>query len=837
MSSRFQQLRAAFDAAIAEPDAERRERILVEACRGDAGMLEELRAMLATELPAQFLDTHQDQGSASGHAPGGQLGDFELLAPIGSGGSGVVWRARQPTLDRDVAVKVLTAGPGTPPQAIERFHREPKAVASVRHPNIIPVIADGSSGDVHWFAMELVDGHGLDVEIRLQRARKPNDPPPLLPPFSTGPWFAAAAKLAADAADALQAAHSRGIVHRDIKPSNLLLDRSGRVLVTDFGIARDARFGELTDHGSLPGTWHYMSPEQARVASTPIDHRTDIYSLGVVLYELLTLARPYEGTTAYEVFDRIKKQDPTPVRLRNRSVPRDLETVCMGAMARNPDERYQTAAALRDDLRRFLDHEAIERQPPTWGQRQLRKLRAHRRRLAMVAIVLATALASCLVVDWWSGQKAHEAAVRVAVEVLAAPDLDALPDHRLADQWHVLRPASEHGTVLAAKNRLRDYADELRRRIEALVRNAPAATASEAKLRDDAVAALALQSRARAIFPEDQRLATAIPPDLFAAEVSIEVVDEAQRPLAAGLACSRLENLTSLPLAPQDLGSAPIRRQRLMTGLYRFLVRVDGDERVFVRSLEAREAYSFQFVVRKIAEPEAGMRLIPGGELHLPAGGPPSALAGRVVVVPPFLLDECEVTVAEYRAFLAATGTAPPPLWDRIRSPEHDRLPVVGVPWTDAVAYAEWAGKRLPSYAEWAIAARGSGPNPRRYPWSGEGFFGNCRAPADAKLSLELFEAWMRHATPVDASPESRTPEGIFELFGNVREWTESVAVDRDASGRLVEYADSRIAAGQAWYALADDARHDLGSTAFFSGVARRHVFDLGFRCARNVRP
>jgi serine/threonine protein kinase/formylglycine-generating enzyme required for sulfatase activity len=837
MSSRFQQLRAAFDAAIVEPDAGRRERILVEACRGDAGMLEELRAMLATEVPEGFLDPPPGPGAGPPPVAGGRLGDFELLAPIGSGGSGVVWRARQPALDRDVAVKVLTAGPGTPAQAIERFHREPKAVASVRHPNIIPVIADGSSGDVHWFAMELVDGHGLDVEIRLQRSQKPHDPPPLLPLFGTGQWFAAAARLAADAADALQTAHSRGIVHRDIKPSNLLLDRSGRVLVTDFGIARDARFGELTDQGSLPGTWHYMSPEQARVASMPIDHRTDIYSLGVVLYELLTLTRPYEGATAYEVFDRIKKQDPTPVRLRNRNVPRDLETVCMGAMARNPDERYQTAAALRDDLRRFLDHEAIERQPPTWWQRQLRSLRAKQRQITLGAIVLATAIVSFLIFDWWSGQKAYEAAVQVAVDVLAAEDLDALPDHQLAERWSVLRRVRAEGTVLAAKNRLRDYADELRRRIEGLVRNAPAATVSGAKLRDDAVAALAMQSRARAIFPEDQRLAAVVPPDLFAAEVSIEVVDEAQRPLAARLACSRLENLTSLPLAPQDLGSAPIRRQRLVTGMYRFLVRVDGDERVFVRNLEAREAYSFQFVVRRIAEPDAGMRFIPGGELHLPADGPPSALAGRVVVVPPFLLDECEVTVAEYRAFLAATGTEPPPLWDRIRSPEHDRLPVVGVPWTDAVAYAEWAGKRLPSYAEWAIAARGSGPNPRRYPWPGEGFFGNCRAPADAKLSLQLFEAWLRHAAPVDASPDSRTPEGVFELFGNVREWTESVAVDRDASGRLVEHPDSRIVAGQAWYALADDARNDLGSTAFFSGTARRYVFDVGFRCARNVRP
>ncbi len=826
--TRFQQLRAAFDAAIAEPDPERRERILVEACRGDAGMLAELREMLANEPADDFLAPHGDSNPIAG----GQLGGFELLAPIGSGGSGVVWRARQATLDRDVAVKVMTAGPGTPAHVVERFHREPKAIAGVRHPHIVPVIADGSSGDTHWFAMELVAGHGLDVEIRVQRAQKPNDPQPLLPQFGTGAWFAAVARIVAEAADALHAAHGKGIVHRDIKPSNLLLDQDARLLVVDFGIARDVRFGELTDQGVIPGTWHYMSPEQARVANTPIDHRTDIYSLGVVMYELLTLTRPYEGKTAHEVFEKIRKHEPPAVRLRNRNVPRDLETICMAAIARDRNDRYASAGALRDDLRRFLGHEAITQKPPSWSQRLLHTLHRHRRALVLVAVVAATAFAALQVNDWLAARRARTAAEQAAREVLAYADLDHVAVDDLATRWLLLRSVAANEQIADARQRLSSYADELVRRMGVLTASMADPGLLEPR-RLPAVEALSIQNRARGIFPEQPRMTEAVPADILAARVAIDVVDERGQPLAATLACVPID-ARGMPGAEQPIGTAPRKNIRLDPGYYRFLVRIDSDERVFVRTLDDCESHAFTFPIWPVADRRAGMVRIAGGNLHLPIEGAVGFLEGRVAAVAPFWIDTCEVTVAQYRAFLTATNRKPPPYWERVRSPEHDRRPIAGVSWPDAAAYAEWAGKRLPSYPEWAIAARGAGPNPRRYPWLGEGIFGNCLVTAPTPLTREeRHDAWLQHTTDVDASPASRTPEGLYEMLGNVSEWLESYAIDRH-DGKLFVNPRSRIAGGLHWSSLAQEPRRDLGTISILPSTDMHYQYVVGFRCANS---
>jgi serine/threonine protein kinase/tetratricopeptide (TPR) repeat protein len=393
MTERFQRLRAAYEAARAEPDPVRRERLLVEACGDDPALLAELRAMLAADPADDFL-RGDDRGMA-GVEPGpppNRLGEFELVQPIGSGGSGTVWLARQPSLDRNVALKVMTAGPGTPAALIDRFHREPLAVASLSHPHIVPVFAEGRAGDTHWFAMQLVDGHGLDVELRLQRERRPNDPELLLPSFGSGQWYAAVARLCADAADALQKAHEQGIVHRDVKPPNLLLDRGGRVLVADFGIARDDRFGSLTETGTIAGTWHYMSPEQARIAKLPVDHRTDVYSLGVTLYELATLHHPAgDATDAQLLLDR-RRFTSRPLRDWNPHIPIDFQTIVLKAIAEFPHERYATAQKLADDLNRFLEGRPILATPPTIATRTGKWISRHRGVMFAAAAVLAFVL-------------------------------------------------------------------------------------------------------------------------------------------------------------------------------------------------------------------------------------------------------------------------------------------------------------------------------------------------------------------------------------------------------------------------------------------------------------
>lgn len=829
MSERFQRLQEAFLAARAEADPVNRERFIVATCGDDAVLLAELRAMLAAEPAADFLVApHGDPGLT---APPPQVGEFELLRDL-SDGRGVVWLAHQPSLDRMVAMKVLHAAPGVSRAHVERFHREPMAVARLQHPHIVPVYAEGRAGATHWFVMQFVDGHSLDRELLFQIARKPGGPAPLLPEYGTGAWFAAAARIVGEAADALQAAHEHGIVHRDIKPANLLLDRRGRLLVADFGIARDERLGSLTEPGAIAGTWHYMSPEQAHVASAPVDHRTDVYSLGVVLYELLTRSRPFEGTTSQEVIDNIRDSSPRNVRRCNPGVPRDLETICMAAMSRDVLHRYQTAGELRDDLRRFVAHEAILRRPPTRLARLCTWLRRRRG-----AVAVAAGLAASAGFGVGLHATAQEAAARAAVErqceiVLAAGDLERVAADELVPLVSRLPEAGDAAVVVTMRERI----SELRRRgIERLRRDfAPlpaddeaGTTARQARLQDT----LAHAMRMLSIFTGDAEVKAAIPLDPLAAVVDITVQDDRARPVAAAVAVQHFDPLTGMPGPLRSLGQAPILGQPLPEGHYDFVVAVDGAERRFTRPLQALRRHRHVLVCHPLAEPD-GMVLLPGGSLQLPADGPPHGLAGQRVEVAPFWLDRCEVTVGEYRAFLTATGQAPPFGWEQLQPGVHDRLPVVHVRWTDAVAYAEWVGKRLPTYAEWAIAAHGAGPAPRRFPWATGGPFGNCRAPVPQGDSRRNFAAYLQLARAVDGDPLSCTPEGIFELFGNVEEWTHSPGVRRSGA-QLVSRPEARIVCGHAWFALTDAPETDLFATAL-ADAANTQVM-RGFRCARNT--
>lgn len=832
MSDRFQRLREAFLLARAEPDPTTRERLVQDACGDDPELLAELRRLLAVEPADDFLVPPHGDSPVSPPAP--RIGEFELIRDL-SGGRGVVWMAHQPSLDRMVAMKVLHATPLTSPARIDRFHREPMAVARLQHPHIVPVYAEGRAGSTHWFVMQYVDGHGLDQELRSQESDQPRATTPLLPPYGTGPWFAAVARVCAEAAEALQAAHEHGIVHRDIKPANLLLDRRGRVLVADFGIARDERLGSLTEPGAIAGTWHYMSPEQARIANVPVDHRTDIYSLGVVIYELLTLARPFEGTTSEEVLSRIRGAAPRRVRRCNPSVPRDLETICMAAMAREAAARYATAGELAADLRRFLAHEAIRRQPPSWWARCGSALRQRRRGLLIAAaMLLALGLGSAAFAVVHAANRRSDLEVRCRA-VVAAASLDEVPADLLAGLAHDVAALGADPATAEFGRLLAQYRTEqllrLRDELEPLPEAAPVSL-HERQARLQTAFARAL--RLHAIFPGDPEIAAALPKNPQFATADITVVDDRGRPVAANVAAQLIDPLTGMPQAARDLGAAPLSSPGLPAGLHQFVVTTDTDQQTFLRALDPLQRHQLSLVVRTRDDKTAGMVLLPGGELRLPAEAPPSGLAGQSVTVAPFWLDRCEVTCGQYRAFLTATGHPEPPLWQQLRIGDHDRLPVVLVRWSDAVAYAEWAGKRLPTYAEWAIAAHGAGPNPRRFPWVAEGVFGNCRGPIPTEAGSALFAAYLRGARPVDHDPLSCTPEGVFELFGNVEEWTASPGM-RQLEDELLPRPDSRIVAGHPWYALTANPAELLLNTALVDHQSR-HVA-LGFRCARSVQP
>jgi serine/threonine protein kinase/predicted Zn-dependent protease len=326
------------------------------------------------------------------------LGDFEILREIGRGGMGVVYEARQVSLNRRVALKVMFGGPTLSAKAVQRFRREAEAAGKLHHSHIVPVYLTGEEDSVHFYAMEMIDGPSLDRVLR--RLREPPvelmahrdtavhaDVPPArnqltasltrtspheeapvpapramadLPASLTGSdYFEAVARMIADVADALEHAHQLGVIHRDIKPSNLLLAPDGKLCVNDFGLARLAEQPSVTGTGEFVGTPTYMSPEQITAGRTPLDHRTDIYSLGATLYELLTLQVPFTGERREQVLAQILHKEPKPPRRLNQKVPRDLETICLKAMEKDPDRRYQTAGQLADDLRRYLNRFAI----------------------------------------------------------------------------------------------------------------------------------------------------------------------------------------------------------------------------------------------------------------------------------------------------------------------------------------------------------------------------------------------------------------------------------------------------------------------------------------------
>ena len=264
---------------------------------------------------------------------GRRLGNLEVTDKIGRGGMGTVYRARQLSLDRDVALKALPAGLAEDPVAAERFSREAQAMAKLYHPNIVNVIEVGDDDGIPYFAMQLIEGESLQALLTREGALAPER----------------AADLAAQVADALHHAHERDIIHRDIKPGNILLDGNGRAVVTDFGIARAAEQAGLTATNTSIGTPEYMSPELVR--GNPIDGRSDLYSLGVTLYHMVTGQPPFSATTPLATAMKHVTEAPMTPKARGRECPEWLESIILRALAKEPSDRFASAAEMAVALR------------------------------------------------------------------------------------------------------------------------------------------------------------------------------------------------------------------------------------------------------------------------------------------------------------------------------------------------------------------------------------------------------------------------------------------------------------------------------------------------------
>lgn len=432
---------------------------LEAACGGDLALRAEVESLLAADAQAgDFLESPALPRPETTPPVPASLGDFRLLREIGRGGMGVVYEAEQLSLSRHVAIKVLPFVAVLDPKQLQRFHNEALAAASLKHPHIVQVYSVGCERGVHYYAMELVPGQTL-AEVIHQLRRPPGliagdrgtteaaasegsspedystspisgtpaspslagqacagqaqepvtadtDRPQPVPTTSVAPaghpgFFRTVARWGIEAAEALEHAHQMGVVHRDIKPSNLLIDGQSRLLVTDFGLAQTRAGGDLTLTGDVLGTLRYMSPEQALGNRSILDHRTDIYSLGVTLYELLAQRPPYQNDDRHALIHEIADGNPPPPRQFNRSIPRDLETIVSKAMQAEPQARYATAQQLADDLRRFLADEPVHARRATWADRLAKLARRHRKVVqAAVALLLLTVVVLSLAMLW-----------------------------------------------------------------------------------------------------------------------------------------------------------------------------------------------------------------------------------------------------------------------------------------------------------------------------------------------------------------------------------------------------------------------------------------------------
>jgi serine/threonine protein kinase len=369
----------------------------------------------------------RDPGPADDLLRTGVLGDFRIIRVVGRGGMGIVYEAEQVSLGRRVALKVLPFAATMDSRHLQRFHNEARAAASLHHEHIVPVHAVGCERAVHVYAMQFIEGKSLAELIAAQRQTPASGArPPSATTAAAAPteaprdvaYFRRVAEWGIQAAEALEYAHTLGIIHRDVKPANLMVDGRGKLWVTDFGLARLGPDLGLTMTGDVVGTLRYMSPEQALARHGLVDHRTDVYSLGTTLYELLTGRPAVEGQDRQDFLNRIAGEEPRPPRALDRGVPADLETIVLKALEKHPQDRYTTAQELADDLRRWAEDRPIAARRPTVTHRLLKLSKRHQAALLTTCLFLTLAavglaINSALI---WREKRGTEQALKRAEE-------------------------------------------------------------------------------------------------------------------------------------------------------------------------------------------------------------------------------------------------------------------------------------------------------------------------------------------------------------------------------------------------------------------------------------
>jgi serine/threonine protein kinase/Tfp pilus assembly protein PilF len=341
----------------------------------------------------------------------GELGDYELLEVVGRGGQGVVYRAHQKSLNRTVALKMISVGSWATEAHLKRFRREAEAAASLEHPGIVPIYEVGERDGSCYFSMRFVEGGQLDQVIK----RKPMS-------------IRQAAELISKVARTVHYAHEHGILHRDIKPGNILLDAKSEPLLTDFGLARLVEAeSTVTRTKEVMGTPSYMAPEQAIGNNAAVSSATDVYGLGAVLYQLLTRHPPFAGGTTYETIKLVLDTEPRQPRLLNPKIDRDLSTICLKCLEKDPKRRYSSALALAEDLERWLKHEPIQARHTGVFARGSKWVRRNPARALAAASLIALAAASGWIV--WKSEFIGRSVATNGIAVLPFENLSPDPDN------------------------------------------------------------------------------------------------------------------------------------------------------------------------------------------------------------------------------------------------------------------------------------------------------------------------------------------------------------------------------------------------------------------------
>jgi formylglycine-generating enzyme required for sulfatase activity len=766
--------------------------------------------------PSFFRQREQEPVSlAPGLAPGRVVGDFRLVALIGQGGMGQVWEAEQLSLRRRVAVKFVRPERVTAKQ-LELFAREARAGGRLSHPGIVGVHEHGTSDGLAWIAMEHVAGAWTLRDFLDEVARASETP---------RGYDRHVARFVAEVADAMQAAHEAGVIHRDLKPQNILVTADDHPKVTDFGLARITDETALSLTGDFAGTYYYMSPEQVTAKRIAIDHRSDVFSLGVVLYELLALRRPFEGDTTHQVAEQIVMQDPPDPRAIRSKVPRDLAVIASKALEKSRDKRFQTMAELAADLRRYLADEPIRARPPGALERALKWARRNPAKSSVAAVVLAalvvisslllanlranrelagsnTALAAKTVESEARRVEAERAAAaerQRAEEVLRLSDVQELEElERAAEALWPVRP-----DVIAS---LQDWIARAQRLVDAL----PAHRLALAELRSRSPAAEGATSalgerQARwwegqfdGLIAEIERLERGLlAPDAIvegrgpSIPSRLALAERLRGGFAPGgehrAAWERaLPAIRSaypgLSLAPQ-MGLVPLGPDP-SSGLWEFgdlqtgeLPRRGDDGRLVIG-----DATGLVFVLLQGGTFTMGsQRSDPSAPNH-DSRGVSDEEPPREVTLSPFFLSKHEMTQGQW---LRVTGSRPSafgPLnfderWMRRRLPIGLLHPVEKVSWSACAVVCERLGLMLPSEAQWEYAVRGGTSSPW---WIGE-------EPDGLAETANVLDEYARthgasrgsgHAPWDDGATVHApigsylpNPFGLHEMLGNVYEW------------------------------------------------------------------